>query len=76
MNRWFTAALAAAALTTLTACESLPGTRQQQGAVIGGAAGAVGGRAVTGGAVGTAVGAGVGAAAGSEIGRRQDDDRR
>ena len=60
--------LIGAALLSLSAC-----TSTQQGAVIGGGAGAVIGSVATGGSVlGTVVGAGVGAVAGAAIGKVAD----
>ena len=60
--------LIGAALLSLSAC-----TSTQQGAVIGGAGGAVLGSVATGGsALGTVVGAGIGAVAGAAIGKVAD----
>lgn len=62
----------AAMSLSLAACENLPGTNEQQGAVIGAGAGGVAGHAITGGsAVGTIGGAAAGAAVGHEVGERQ-----
>lgn len=66
----------ATALLTLTACDSVPYSRQTQGAAIGAAAGGVAGHAISGGsALGTIGGAAVGGVVGSEVGRRQDTRR-
>jgi uncharacterized protein YcfJ len=56
----------------LTACQDLPGTRQQQGAVIGGTTGAVVGHEIGGGTLGTIVGAVAGGVVGAKIGDRMD----
>ncbi len=56
---------------SLNACQNL--NSQQTGAILGGAAGAGVGSAVTdGGALGPIVGAGAGALVGSELGKRYD----
>src|ERR1051325_8615153 len=61
--------------TLLTGCENLPGTKGQQGAVIGGAAGAAAG-AVVGGekhrAAGAVIGGVLGAAGGYVVGANSD----
>ncbi|MDB6026833.1 MAG: hypothetical protein JWM68_3056 [Verrucomicrobiales bacterium] len=67
-------------ISFLVGCESLPGTRNQQGAVIGGAAGAATGAAVAGGhrGVGALIGGALGAVGGyvvaSKTGNRSSDD--
>lgn len=66
----------ATALLTLAACDSIPYSRQTQGAALGAAAGGVAGHAISGGsALGTIGGAAVGGVVGSEVGRRQDQRR-
>ncbi|HSQ04805.1 MAG TPA: glycine zipper 2TM domain-containing protein [Burkholderiales bacterium] len=66
----------AAALFALTACDSVPYSRQTQGAALGAAAGGVAGHAISGGsALGTIGGAAVGGVVGSEVGKRQDQRR-
>ncbi len=66
----------AAALLTLTACDSIPYSRQTQGAALGAAAGGVAGHALSGGStLGTVGGAALGGVVGSEVGRRQDQRR-
>jgi osmotically inducible lipoprotein OsmB len=65
-------AIAASALA-LSACDSIPYSKQTQGAAIGAAAGGVAGHALGGGsALGTIGGAAVGGVVGSEVGKRQD----
>jgi osmotically inducible lipoprotein OsmB len=65
-----------AALFSLAACDSVPYSRQTQGAAIGAAAGGVAGHAISGGsALGTIGGAAVGGVVGSEVGKRQDQRR-
>ncbi len=64
-----------ASIGVTTGCESLPGTKTQQGAVIGAAAGAAAGRAVGGhdnAAAGIIVGGLAGAVAGGLLGRYLD----
>ncbi len=56
----------------LTGCESLPGSREQQGAVAGGATGAVIGNVVSGGLFATLLGGAAGAGAGYLIGANYD----
>ena len=59
-------------IISLNACQNL--SRQQTGAIIGGAAGAGVGSAVTrGGIVGPIIGAGAGALVGSELGKRYEE---
>lgn len=63
---------AVAAVIGLSACDSIPYSKQTQGAAIGAAAGGVAGHAITGGStLGTVGGAAVGGAVGSEVGRKQ-----
>lgn len=71
----FILALAVSGLV-LSACQQLPGTRQEQGTVIGGAAGAVIGHEIGDGALGTIVGAVAGGALGNVIGKRMDQNDR
>lgn len=68
-----------AASLSLASCESLPGSKKTQGAVIGGAGGAAAGAIIAGednrllGAIiGTAIGAGGGYVVGNEIGERDE----
>lgn len=65
-----------ASLVLLAGCENLPGSNAQQGAVAGGAAGAVAGNALGGGALETVVGGALGAGAGYVIGKETEDDGR
>lgn len=60
----------------LTACQQLPGTRSEQGTVIGGAAGAVLGQEIGDSTLGTVVGAVAGGVLGNVIGRRMDENDR
>ena len=72
MKRVFAAVLAAGALATLTACDSVPLSKQTQGAAIGAVGGAVAGSALTGGStLGTVGGAVAGGVVGSEVGKRR-----
>lgn len=59
-------------LTVLAGCENLPGTRAEQGAVIGGASGAVAGSALGDSAFDTLLGGAAGAGAGYIIGKETD----
>lgn len=75
----FLAIILTAASLPLSSCESLPGTKSTQGAVVGGAGGAVAGAIIAGednrllGAViGTAIGAGGGYVVGNEITKRDE----
>lgn len=63
----------ALSLSVLAGCENLPGTRAQQGAVIGGASGAVAGSALGDSTVGTVIGGALGAGAGYVIGKETDN---
>jgi outer membrane protein OmpA-like peptidoglycan-associated protein len=63
------AAGAALLLSFVLGCASLPGTRTQQGAVLGGIAGGATGAAVGGNAAGAVIGTAAGAVAGGLIGR-------
>ena len=68
--------LGVALLASVLACESLPGTKTQQGAVLGGVAGAAAGRAIGGhdnAATGIILGGLAGAAAGGLLGRYLDN---
>lgn len=69
--KWF---LSGALVAGLTACSSLPGNDQQQGAVIGGASGAAVGAAVAkdNRALGAVIGGALGAAGGYVIGKNAD----
>ena len=72
MKRFLAIAVAAGALATLTACDSVPVSKQTQGAAIGAIGGGVVGSALTGGsALGTIGGAVAGGVVGSEVGKRQ-----
>jgi hypothetical protein len=71
----FAASPAFVALFTFTACENLPGTRNQQSTTIGAVGGAVAGAAVAGEGnrlVGALIGGALGAAGGYLIGSRTD----
>jgi hypothetical protein len=59
-------------LTFLAGCENLPGTRAEQGAVIGGASGAVAGSALGDSTFDTLLGGAAGAGAGYIIGKETD----
>ena len=72
MKRLLAVTLAAGAFATLTACDSVPLSKQTQGAAIGAIGGGVVGSAVTGGStLGTVGGAVAGGVVGSEVGKRQ-----
>lgn len=72
MKRIFAIVLAAGALGTLTACDSIPLSKQTQGAAIGAIGGAAVGHAISGGStLGTVGGAVAGGVVGSEVGKRQ-----
>jgi osmotically inducible lipoprotein OsmB len=72
MKRLLMAALAAGSLVTIAACDSIPLSKQTQGAAIGAVGGAVAGSAITGGStLGTVGGAVAGGVVGSEVGKRQ-----
>jgi osmotically inducible lipoprotein OsmB len=72
MKRIFAAGIAACMVTALAACDSIPVSKQTQGAAIGAAAGGVAGSALTGGStLGTVGGAVAGGVVGSEVGKRQ-----
>jgi osmotically inducible lipoprotein OsmB len=72
MKRFLAIAVAAGALATLTACDSIPVSKQTQGAAIGAVGGGVLGSAITGGStLGTIGGAVAGGVVGSEVGKRQ-----
>lgn len=60
----------------LFGCQNMPGTRQQQGAVIGGATGAVAGHEIGGGRLGTIIGAVAGGVIGAKIGERMEPNDR
>ncbi len=71
-----TALMASLAVGPMMGCESLPGDKKSQGAVIGGIGGALAGAAVAGGddrGVGALIGAVVGAGGGYLIGTKVDD---
>ena len=72
MKRLLMVTLAAGALATTAACDSIPLSKQTQGAAIGAVGGAVAGSAITGGStLGTVGGAVAGGVVGSEVGKRQ-----
>lgn len=72
MKRLLMIAIAAGAFTSLTACDSVPLSKQTQGAAIGAVGGGLAGSALTGGStLGTVGGAVAGGVIGSEVGRRQ-----
>jgi osmotically inducible lipoprotein OsmB len=72
MKRLLTITLAAAAFA-LSACDSIPLSKQTQGAAIGAVGGGLAGSAITGGStLGTVGGAVAGGVVGSEVGKRQD----
>jgi osmotically inducible lipoprotein OsmB len=71
MKQFLAVVVAAGALATLTACDSVPLSHQTQGAALGAVGGAVAGSALTGGsALGTVGGAVAGGVVGSEVGKR------
>jgi hypothetical protein len=75
------AAAGAVSLAPLTGCENLPGSKKEQGAVIGGVGGAAAGAAVAkenrilGALIGGALGAGGGYLIGAEMEKVKDNDR-
>jgi osmotically inducible lipoprotein OsmB len=72
MKRLLAVTLAIGSLATLGACDSVPLSKQTQGAAIGAVGGAVAGSAITGGStLGTVGGAVAGGVVGSEVGKRQ-----
>ena len=72
MKRFFAVVVAAGALATLTACDSVPLSHQTQGAAIGAVGGALAGSAISGGStLGTVGGAVAGGVVGSEVGKRR-----
>ncbi len=76
MRHILMSSMLAAALLSLAGCDSIPYSRQTQGAAIGAAAGGVAGHAISGGStLGTVGGAAVGGVLGSEVGKRQDERR-
>jgi len=73
MKRLIAITLAAGALASLGACDSIPLSNQTQGAAIGAAAGGVAGHVIGGGStLGTVGGAVAGGVIGSEVGKRQE----
>ena len=71
MKRYIVMTLAAGALATLTACDSIPVSKQTQGAAIGAVAGGVAGSAISGGStLGTVGGAVAGGVIGHEVAKR------
>lgn len=73
MKRFLAIAVAAGSLFTLAACDSIPLSRQTQGAAVGAAAGGVAGHVLGGGStLGTVGGAVAGGVIGSEVGKRQE----
>lgn len=75
MRKLLMSCVIAASALGLAACDSIPYSKQTQGAAIGAAAGGVAGHAIGGGALGTIGGAAVGGVVGSEVGKRQDQRR-
>ncbi len=76
MRKLLISSVLAASALGLAACDSVPYSKQTQGAAIGAAAGGVAGHAIGGGsALGTIGGAAVGGVVGSEVGKRQDQRR-
>lgn len=72
MKRLLMITLAAGSLATMAACDSVPLSKQTQGAAIGAVGGAVAGSAITGGStLGTVGGAVAGGVVGSEVGKRK-----
>jgi osmotically inducible lipoprotein OsmB len=72
MKRLLAIAMAAGALATLSACDSIPLSKQTQGAAVGAIGGGIVGSAVSGGStLGTVGGAVAGGVVGSEVGKRQ-----
>lgn len=72
MKRLLMMVLAAGAFASLTACDSIPLSKQTQGAAIGAIGGGIVGSAVSGGStLGTVGGAVAGGVVGSEVGKRQ-----
>ena len=72
MKRLLMVAIAAGAFASLTACDSVPLSKQTQGAAIGAVGGGLAGSALSGGsALGTVGGAVAGGVIGSEVGKRQ-----
>lgn len=72
MKRLLIVALAAGALGSLSACDSIPLSKQTQGAAIGAVGGGLAGSAISGGStLGTVGGAVAGGVIGSEVGKRQ-----
>jgi len=74
MGKYLKSVLSGTLVAGLTACSSLPGSDQQQGAVIGGASGAAVGAAVAkdNRALGAVIGGALGAAGGYVIGKNSD----
>lgn len=72
MKRLLMMVVAAGAFASVTACDSIPLSKQTQGAAIGAVGGGLAGSAVTGGStLGTVGGAVAGGVIGSEVGKRQ-----
>ncbi len=65
--------LSGLSLTMLAGCENLPGSRAEQGAVIGGASGAVAGSALGDSTFDTVIGGALGAGAGYVVGKETDN---
>ena len=73
MKKLMMMVLAVSAVTTLSACDSIPLSNQTQGAALGAVAGGVAGSAISGGStLGTVGGAVAGGVDGSEVGKRQE----
>jgi osmotically inducible lipoprotein OsmB len=72
VKQYLIVVMAAASLSMLTACDSIPLSHQTQGAAAGAVGGAVAGSVLTGGStLGTVGGAVAGGVLGSEVGKRQ-----
>ena len=72
MKRLLAVTLVAGAAAVLSACDSVPVSKQTQGAAVGAAAGGVVGHALFGSTLGTGGGAVAGGVVGSEVGKKQD----
>ena len=72
MKRLLAVTLVAGAAAALSGCDSVPVSKQTQGAAVGAAAGGVVGHALFGSTLGTVAGAVAGGVAGSEVGKREE----
>lgn len=73
MKKLMVMVLAMSAVTTLSACDSIPLSNQTQGAGLGAIAGGVAGSAISGRNTAATVGGAVaGGVIGSEVGKRQE----